>query len=208
MILRTLAAMLAGGSALSAAVSAWAGPEPPPIKAHVTIDYEIPGNPIFQDTTLGGDVGLWAFGNFDGPRWISRGGSSFAALGDGHTFKTSFSPTDPCFGLSQCDVGFSYSGNAGQFPAEAFPPNVPPNPIIPPDPIVPLFTLIPGNPVIPPNPIVGPIFAWDDPVQVGTWSVTISAAPEPASWALMLIGAAGLGATLRRRARRVTAATE
>ena len=42
----------------------------------------------------------------------------------------------------------------------------------------------------------------------GTFSVaTLAAIPEPASWAMMLIGFSAVGSTLRRRRRQTTAVT-
>ena len=59
---------------------------------------------------------------------------------------------------------------------------------------------------------VADAYGFDDPPgwyndNTGSFDVTISAAPEPATWAMMLIGFAGLGGALRMQRRRAVAAT-
>jgi hypothetical protein len=81
---------------------------------------------------------------------------------------------DPGWGNCTSDVCpstlyFSFGGDAAGFTALAFPPDtVPPSPIVPPTPIIPLYT-----DGIAPEVISGGIFAFDDPENVGTWTVTI-----------------------------------
>ncbi len=91
------------------------------------------------------------------------------------------------------------SSTLGDFPAFFLPPN----PIVPATPpsIAPAidlgFLLNIGDSLS----LSGPIYAWDDPFEVGTWTVTITAinaVPEPAT-ALLLMGALGGLALTRRR---------
>jgi len=70
--------------------------------------------------------------------------------------------------------------------------------VVPGPPTLPLqFFYPPGPPVYPPGPpsnFSGPIFAFDDAVQIGTWEVTLhDATPLPAALPLSAIGLGALG---------------
>jgi hypothetical protein len=71
---------------------------------------------------------------------------------------------------------------------------------------------IPGNPIIPsitialgldygfaPINLAGPIYAFDAPVQVGTWDISVTQVPEPGIGWLLGIGVAGWLSTRTRR---------
>jgi PEP-CTERM motif len=47
--------------------------------------------------------------------------------------------------------------------------------------------------------VSGGIFAFDSPVQLGTWDIKITQVPEPTSWMLLGVGFASLAAFRRRR---------
>src|SRR4029079_17650571 len=73
-----------------------------------------------------------------------------------------------------------------------------PNEVVPGPPTLPLqFFYPPGPPVYPrgpPSNFSGPIFAFDDAVQIGTWEVTLhDATPLPAALPLSAIGLGALG---------------
>ena len=102
----------------------------------------------------------------------------------GGNFSTVFTPTDPCFGAGTCQLDFSFSGLAGQFSAIGFTNSVDLPSTIPPNPILPIGTFTPPNPIHQ----SGQIVAYDSPVVVGTWDVTVSAAPVPEPNALVLLG--------------------
>jgi hypothetical protein len=112
----------------------------------------------------------------------------------GQTYFVSFAPTDPCFGQSTCAISFSFAGFSQGFSADAFlTGNVPSTGPSPP-PILPIAVLQPTDPCAPGDPChaSGPIVAFDDPIVIGSWDVTISAA-TPLPGALPLF-AGGLGA--------------
>lgn len=47
--------------------------------------------------------------------------------------------------------------------------------------------------------VSGGVFAFDSPVQLGTWDIKITQVPEPTSWMLLGLGFASLAAFRRRR---------
>jgi hypothetical protein len=189
MILRKFAALLALGLVAAAApASASVAIPGNPVRVQLTIDYEPPPDPDFQGLELTGQAQFWLINDGkvpDGPP------VDIGHLEKGQVFVNG---NQPC-GNVLCPSGFSFSGHAGGFVALAFQDGVPPDPVVPPDPIIPLGKFIPGNPVH----ASGPIFAWDAPVQVGTWSVSIAPVPEPGQWTFMLAGFAGLGLAARWR---------
>jgi hypothetical protein len=202
MDLRAAGASLVLGLTVSAAPALASVAVVPPVRAQLTIDYfppAIPGNPVFGGSELTGQAQFFVH---DDAGFRPEGAAidiGRIAMGDGSVFKVF--PPDPCVGQGTCQLQFSFGGQAAGFPAFALgatDPSAEP----PPDPDkIPLG--IPGNPIIPGNPVHGSgrIYAWDAPVPVGTWSVTLSSAPEPAEWALMLVGLSGLGVACRSRRR-------
>jgi hypothetical protein len=183
------------------AAPAFAVPGPPPIRVDLTIAYEPPPDPDFTGGLLTGDIHFLvpAVRDADVAFVPAVQAIDIGELTAGHSFKTHFQPTDPCIGGGTCQLHFAFTGEAGGFPTVAFADgSVFPSEAPGPPPIIPLGFLS-GGPSPPPIHDSGPIGAFDAPVQVGTWSVTISAVPEPAAWALMLAGFAGLGLALRRQ---------
>lgn len=71
-------------------------------------------------------------------------------------------------------------------------------PVAPTDPVTPITPVTPVDPVTPVTPVT-PI----DPVTPVTPVTPVAAVPEPATWAMMLVGFFGIGAMLRRRVRSV-----
>jgi PEP-CTERM motif len=164
----------------------------------------IPGNPVFQDTQLSG---LASFYTDAGVTQLLPS-IDIGQLDVGRTFSRVFEPPDPCIAAASCQLRFSFSGAAGSFSATAFPLESDVSPAI-----IPVI-FIPGNPVIPGDMVQlsGRIMAFDNPlvvgpVLVGTWDVTISAVadvPEPSTWAMMLLGFAGVGFMAYRRKNKTT----
>jgi hypothetical protein len=115
--------------------------------------------------------------------------------------------TAPHCARSVCELLFSFSGQDGTFPAEAFPTGTLPSATPPPAPIIPLVGPSDFNVLLHGGVVMssGPIFAWDSPVQIGTWSASVFI-PEPATWAMMLVGFGWIGGAMRSRRRAVSAA--
>jgi len=122
----------------------------------------------------------------------------------GQTYFVSFIPTDPCFGQTSCAISFSFGGLAQGFPADAFltgnVPSASPNP----PPVLPIAALQPDEPCIPGDPChaSGPIVAFDDPVVIGSWEVSIHPTPLPAALPLFATGLGALGLLGWRRKRK------
>jgi hypothetical protein len=171
-----------------------------PVLISVTLSFfpaSIPGNPVFpEDSTLGGALSFYSeipAGN--GPQLLSGPPIDIGNVGKGASFVTSFIPTDPCFGNGSCQLDFSFAGTAATFPATAFAPGTAlPNEQHGP-PIVPVGTFLQQGP---PIRLSGPIVAFDAPVVVGTYDITMSTVPEPATLPLAL-GGIGLLLWTRRR---------
>ena len=122
----------------------------------------------------------------------------------GQTYFASFAPTDPCFGQASCAISFSFAGLAQGFPAGAvLTANVPSAAPTPP-PILPIAVLAPGDPCQPTDPChaSGPIVAFDDPVVIGSWEVSIHPTPLPAALPLFATGLGALGLLGWRRKRK------
>jgi hypothetical protein len=180
------------------------------------IDYfagSIVGPPIFQESSLSGSVQFYTAGlaspfNDVAPFLLIGPPIDIGVVGIGQEFSTRFIPGNP---VDISRLGFSFGGVAAGFPAYAFafPSDIPP---VNPD-ADPILTVLANGPPIdvllqgPPIRSSGAIFAYDDPVQVGTWSASVSAAdvPEPATWVMLLLGFGAVGAVLRRARRAVAA---
>lgn len=102
-------------------------------------------------------------------------------------------------------VVWSFAGTttndvAGSFPTFAFPAGIDP-PFQPPG-AAPLVTLAQNlQPGFAPIDATGPIYAYDAPVQIGNFEVTLTEVPEPSAMLLLSAGLIGLG-TLRAGRRR------
>jgi PEP-CTERM motif len=126
------------------------------------------------------------------------------------SFTDHFIPTEPCIGGGTCQLSFAFGGSTGSFPTYAFQnDNVPDT-----DPVtpfaLPVGTFIPGDPCITGTVChaSGSIVAFDAPVMVGTWDVTIGVAtPLPATFPLLVAGLGAIGLLGWRRKRKTTAAT-
>ena len=171
---------------LGATSSAWADPVPT-VNINLTISYDTAPHPLEVGGVMTGTAQFYS---------AAQNTTNYSALGNSidigvpitQSFTDNFAPTEPCLGLDACRIAISFSGNAqvldqfAGFPALAFlnsgdaPSTVPPTPVLP-------ITdnLIPTEPCF--NGTVcsksGVIMAYDLPVQVGTWSVTISSVPGP-----------------------------
>jgi hypothetical protein len=134
----------------------------------------------------------------------------------GDSFVTTFIPGDPCFAAVSCRLNFSFGGQV----------SIPGNPVIPGNPIIPaaafplgsdLTNATPGPPEIMPLAFFqggaplsfsGPIVAFDAPVIVGEWDITIreaTATPLPAALPLFATGLGALGLLGWRRKRKQAA---
>lgn len=192
---------LAVGAAQASVV---ATPGPPEIFVDLTISF-VPTPPEI----IPGDAKLTGVASFfnrvqagDGFLNFPQGGFDIGSLSPGQSFTTSFAPPGPCNGGVACTFNFSFNGLTGLFGTQAFlSGDGLPNAVPSPPEIFPI--LIPGNPVIPGNPIheFGPLVAFDDPVVVGQWDITLRATtiPLPATLPLFAGGLAGLGWLARRR---------
>jgi hypothetical protein len=202
----TLRAVLGFALSVLAAVIA----SPPQVRAStVAIDLS-----ITYDQTAPGPL--------DGKAQFSLAGVSAAVLGPlsdpitigplspGQNFSIVLFPPTPCFGLTSCQINFSFGGTAGGFGAFAFAQFSDALNFIPPGPNnIPIAIFEPPDPCI--NGAIcqasGPIVAYDAPVVVGTWEVTISETPLPAALPLFATGLGALGLFGWRRKRKAQAAT-
>lgn len=102
---------------------------------------------------------------------------------------------------------FSFQGLAGPFAAFAFDTLRSAGLNAPPEPERYAVGTIPGG-TNPPEPerVFGVIVAYDAPVVVGTWDVTVTAVPEPETYAMLLAGLGLLGFVARRRKQQEAAA--
>ena len=193
-------AALAGGMALPASAAVVLS-HPVMVTFHISYfapDTFIPGNPVipanFQGSFLGGRASFSADTLSPLPPNID-----IANLGTGQSYFTSSISKDP--GL----LFISFSGNAAGYTAYAFPQGTPlPPEISPSPPEIRIGALDYSTPSPPQIRVAGNIVAFDDPEVVGAWDVVLSAVPEPATWAMMLVGFGGLGVALRSRRRTAT----
>ena len=115
---------------------------------------------------------------------------SVPSLNPGDTFTISLVPPGPCFQADLCSITASFDGTfdtpTGSFPTMLFDmgatlPSAPPSQL----PAV----------QIPVGGASGPLVTFDDPVQIGNWTATVTPAPEPST---LFFIAAGLGAIARK----------
>jgi hypothetical protein len=159
---------------------------------------DIPGNPVFPDLTGGASFSVPGEGGIN----LVVGGFDIGTLIPGNpVFTGRFIPGNPV-----SPIDFSFGGLSGGFPAFAFFNNVDlPNalngpPILP----LPIFDV-----VGPPIRVSGQIVAFDAPVVIGTWDVTVGpvGVPGPVAGAGLPGLLAGFGAILAwYRKRRAVAA--
>ena len=182
----------------------------------LTVDFhppsEQPTDPCFQATCrLGGNVQfLLNLGSptFDGTITKPFGDPIALDLLPAVQHFTFF-PPDPCLGQNfSCSLSLQMGDGSVHFLGPNGPPILPtfffadgsvfPSASPMPPPIIPLGSL--GSNFAPtPPPIFqsGPIVAYDDPVVVGTWTVSVTEVPEPASALLVISGISGI--LVRRR---------
>ncbi len=215
---RAFAGLTAGLAAIVAAPQAFAD-------AHYIVDLQIDyfagsivGPPIFPASSLSGSVQFYSAGlpspftDFN-PFLIIGPPIDIGDVAIGQHFSTQFIPGEPVIPgnpiippnpIDISRLGFSFGGAAAGFAAFAFafPSDIPQTA---PD-TAPILTVLVNGPPIdvlvqgPPIRTSGAIFAYDAPVQVGTWSASVSAVdvPEPATWAMLLLGFTMAGGLLRR----------
>jgi hypothetical protein len=126
---------------------------------------------------------------FEGNSSLSGGLTDIAGISLGQKFSWSFTPSDPCFGQNSCStIGFRFAGFTQGFGTDAFGANdiIPgTQPAFPP--LIALANLIPVDPCFGGGTVchvTGPIYAFDAPVNVGTWDVTVTATPLPGAFAM------------------------
>jgi hypothetical protein len=135
-------------------------------------------------------------------------------LNVGDTFVQTFAPGDPCFAAVSCRLNFSFGGQTSIpgnpitpfFLAAAFPLNVDLGTISAAQgpPIMPLAFFQGGAPLS----FSGPIVAFDAPVIVGEWDITIheaTATPLPAALPLFVTGLGALGLVRWRKQKKAAA---
>ena len=170
------------------------------VSTDLTISW-LAGPPIFPAATFTGDS-FFSSGEFDGPDFITDAvfathhySSVLMAGPPIRIFDISGPPIIPGESIIWQFGGMAHT-LLGDFPTFAFRNNeaVSPGPPITPPQITIAFELLPN---FAPIHLSGPIYTYDDPVQIGTWDIRLAQVPEPASLALLGIGLAAL-AILRR----------
>jgi PEP-CTERM motif len=150
-----------------------------------------PPDPSFQDSVLTGTASFYEESSVEPCYLVALPG-----LGVGRTVSTSH--IHDIHAGSESSFLFTFAGLAAGFPAFAFDttdfPTLPP---VDPDRIA-LGTYSGDAVSFEPVVFSGALVAYDAPVVVGTWEVTVSAVPEPESYALLLAGLGLLGFATRR----------
>jgi hypothetical protein len=190
---------LAVGSSQAAGV---ATPLPPEIFIDLTISFSpTPPAIIPSGATLTGNARfLNQLIGLDGrPLNTGLGSYDIGTLSPGQSFSTFFLPPGPCLGATSCTFNFSFSGLTAGFSTQAFATPLPPEILPSPPNIIPINLSSFLVPLPPQIRVSGQIVAFDDPVVVGTWDITVGTVPEPSTWAMMLSGFAGLGFMAYRR---------
>ncbi len=184
-----------------------------PVKIDLTISYVNPPEPEAQlDGTAQFYSKIYTL-NSDGlpnpPATYGLGDPiDIGTVSQDHPFVISLYPPGPCFGETMCDIGFSFSGSSAGFSTFAFAqlsdaPDTAPGSA----PFIPVGTLYPPGPCFSDTTTSchasGPIVAYDSPVQIGEWDITISAAtPLPAALPLFATGLGAFGLLGLRRKRK------
>ena len=136
----TLRALRTFGFALSVVAAVTASPPPAravPLQIDLTINFQPPGPPEITDLT--GTAQFWWLGlnaSVIGPLGKQINIAALSSSPGKNSFSISFIPGDPCIGQNSCQLGFSFGGTAGGFPAYAFmlglndqPPGPPDSPL-------------------------------------------------------------------------------
>lgn len=144
---------------------------PGPCRVHGTLDF-------FESSSLSNTILLDSF--------------TVPSLNPGDTFTISLVPPGPCFQTGACSITATFDGTfdtpTGTFDATIFnsgdklPDSEP--------------STLPAV-QIPFGGASGPLVTFDAPVTIGSWTASVTPAPEPAS---LLLVAVGFGALIRRRA--------
>ena len=169
-----------------------------------TLETIIPGNPVIPGDLIGTPQ-FWAISPDFDPLSLIPGNPVIGPLSGDQTF--SFFPPDPCLGRTSCQIAFSFSGTVGgTVSAFAYEANTNlANLILPSSaPMILIANLEPPDPCFTGAACQasGPIIAFDQAVQIGTWDVTISETPLPAALPLFATGLGVMGLLGWRRKRK------
>jgi hypothetical protein len=203
-------------SALTAFIASAPQARAVPVQIDLTITF-IPPSPISPGPPpISVLTGFASFGTIipgtEPPAMFGLAGGAFdigTLIPPSPVFTANFIPVDPCVGGGTCQVGFAFSGlandlfrtfaylNFSDAPTDGSTPGSPP--------IIPIDVFSPGSPPIKQS---GVLVAFDAPIQVGTWEVTIEAAtPLPGALPLFASGAGLLGYFGWKRKKKTAAVT-
>ena len=208
------------GLLLLAATAGWVPAQADPVRVDLVISYldaSVPSPPpIFQGSNLSGTASFFKQSTTSDLHVLMPDGPpiDIGNVAQGQSFETSFLIDTANF-LFASQLDFSFSGLTNLAPNP--PPVVPsftalafsssgdlPSASPQPPPILPIADISSFlQPTPPPIKQSGRIVAFDDPVVVGTWTVTVSAVPEP-SMPLPVVGFVMLflGGAIQRRLNR------